>query len=98
MASEQIDLVAYAGIPVAPHRHVELAFGIHPPEAVEAGLVEVDEARGNLDAIIELVLAANPVVVVFRVVSGVRYQPRDQGFGIALDDLVSIDEIKVDIT
>ena len=45
-----------------------------------------------------MVLTANLVVIVFFVVSGVLLQPRDQGVGVALDYLVGIDEIKVDVT
>ncbi len=65
MAGEQHRLLANRRILVAPYRHVELAFGIDAPQAIEAGLVEVDEARRNLDALVKLVLAADVVVILF---------------------------------
>lgn len=98
MASAQIVLLANGGILIAAHWHVELAFGIHAPETVETSLVEVDEARRYLNAIVELVLAAELVIVVFAVTAGVLLEPSDEGFGIALDDLVGVDEVKVNIT
>lgn len=43
-------------------------------------------------------LAANPVIGVFGVITGVPLQPMNERFGVALDDLVGVDEIEVDIT
>lgn len=83
---------------VTAHRHIELAFGVHAPKAVVAGLVEVNEARRYIDAVIELMLAADAVIVVFRVIRRVLLQSANQGFGVALDDLVCVDEIKVNFT
>ncbi len=97
MASAQIVLLANGGILIAARWHVELAFGIHAPETVETSLVEVDEARRYLNAIVELVLAAELVIEVFAVTADVLLEPSDEGFGIALDDLVGVDEIEVDI-
>ena len=82
----------------APHRHIELAFGVDAPQAVEASLVEVDETGRYLNAVVEIVLTSDAVVVVFGVICRVLAQLLDEGFGIALDDLVCVDEIKVDIT
>lgn len=98
MAGAQIRFIAYGRFLVAAHRHIELPLGIDAPKAVEAGLVEVDETRRYLDAVIEIVLTADMVVVVFRVIRRVLAQLGDEGLRIALDDLVGVDEIKIDIT
>ncbi len=98
MASPQYFRLDNGRLLVTAHRHVELAFGVDAPEAVVAGFVEVDEARGYLNAVVELVLTSDFVVVVFAVLRRVLAQLDDEGFGVALDDLVGIDEVKVDIT
>ena len=82
----------------APHRHVELAFGIHAPQAVVASLVEVDEAGGYLDAIFEKMLAADLVIVVGAVIFGVLVQLLYEGIGVALDDFVGVNQVRVNVT
>ena len=91
MASAQDFWLTNCGILVAADGDVELAFAIDAPEAVVAGFVEVDEAGGYLDTVVQMVLTANLVVVVFAVLCGVLPQLADEGFGIALDDLIRID-------
>lgn len=71
MAGAQHRFLADCWILVTANRDVELSFAINPPQAVVAGLVEVDEARGDLDAVVKLMLAADVVVVIFRVILGV---------------------------
>ncbi len=96
-SAEQLCL-ANCGILVVSNRYIEFAFGIDAPKAVVAGLVEIDETRRNLDAVVELVLASNLVEIVFAVLAGVLLKPGDEGLGIALDNLVGVDEIEIDIT
>jgi len=91
MAGAQGSFVTDHGILVAANRDVELALAIHAPEAVVTGLVEVDEAGGYLDAIVEMVLTAYLVVVIFRVLGRVLSQLADERIGISLDDLISVD-------
>ncbi len=98
MADAQHRFLTNRRILVAPNRHIELAFGIDAPQAIETSLVEVDETSGYINAVIELMLAADVVVVVFAVLCRVLAQLGDEGLGVALDNLVGIDEVKVDIT
>ena len=76
-------LVQDARVLVRPDRHVELAFAIDPVQAVEAGLVQVDEHRrplrgGNAPALV--VAFANLVVALLRVTAGESAQRRDHAF------------------
>ena len=98
MTGAQKCWLANGGLHRAAHRHVEFAFAIHAPEAVVAGLVEVNETGSYLNAVIKLMLAADAVIVFFRMIDRVLLQLANQWFGVALDDLVSVDEIKVNIT
>ena len=98
VTGSQIVFLTYCRVRIVAHRHIELALAVDTPEAVVAGLIEVDEASGDLDAVVKPMLAAYLVVVLFRVVSGVLLQLLNERFGVALNDLVGIDEIKVNIT
>ncbi len=82
---------------VTPHRHVEFTLAVHAPKAVVAGLVEVDEARRYLDAVVKIMLTSEVVIVFLAVILGMNPELGDEWFGVALDDLVGVDEIKVDI-
>ncbi len=98
VASPQYLRLAYRRVLVATHRNIELAFGVHAPKAVVAGLVEVDETRRYLDAVVEIVLTSEVVVVFLAVILGVNPELGDERFGVALDDLIGVDEIKINIT
>ena len=98
VARTQIVMLANGRILRTAHRHIELAFGVHAPKAVVAGLVEVDETRRYLDAVVEIVLTSEVVVVFLAVLLGVNPELGDERFGVALDDLIGVDEIKINIT
>ena len=90
MASSQHLWLANGRVGIAAHRHIEFAAAVHPPQAIEAGLVEIDEASRYFNTVIEMMLPADVVVEVFAVPRRVLAQFDDEGFGIALDDLVSL--------
>ena len=98
MASPQHLRLAYRRVLVAPYWHIEFAFGVDAPQAVVTGLVEVDKASGYFNAVIELMLAADVIIVIFAVLRSVFAQFDNKRLGVALDDLVGDDEVKVNIT
>lgn len=77
MTSAKVLRLADGRILVAADRNVEFAFGIDAPQAVKAGLVEVDEASGDFYAVVKLMLAADVVVVAFVVLCRVFAQLGD---------------------
>lgn len=77
VAGPQSRFVANRRILVAAHRHIELSLGIDAPEAVEAGLVEIDEASGALYAVVEQMPRSQAVVIIAVVVLGVIFEQLD---------------------
>jgi hypothetical protein len=71
-------------VPVATHWSVEAARLVDPVEAVEAGFVEIKEARRYLDRRTRL-LFADAVVVILVVFLGMRLETREKRAGLFFD-------------
>ena len=95
-AGAQVDLVADERIRVAAERHIELVRAIHAVEAVEAGLVQVDEPGRAVRVFKRFwIHRTHAQVVLFFVWH--RAQKIDDRFDVGLDRPVGADQAGVHV-
>lgn len=92
--------VVEAGIFIGADGGVELAAGVAPPKAVEAGLIEEDRAGGAGEIVGEVVLGANRVIIRVALnaeARGVPVEQKHQVRGAITDGAVGVDEFAVGV-
>lgn len=87
---------------VAADGDVKLTAAVDPMQAVEAGLIQVDEHRGTLGLVAPgllkcVVLLTSRVVALFAVTDGELLEALDHTFDVVADRGVRVDEGRVDV-
>ena len=74
---------------IAAYRNIKLALLVDSVKPVIACLIEIDESRRNVNWFLQVVLAADTIIIGLAVPFGVAFQLSDQGFRVKFDHVIS---------